>query len=144
MIKMLIISAVFICSQAIAPARPCTTTEARKAEAVIARLDRWEDIYRSFKMYRQCDDGAVAEAFSNSIVRMCAVRWDQFDVLRVFASSDKDFYSFVLRHIDATAAKTDIERAIVNSTKNCPVGANNICSAIAQAAKRALRGMPDN
>ncbi len=41
--------------------RTCTEAEARRAEIEAETPRAWEVLYRSYKLYRQCDDGAIGE-----------------------------------------------------------------------------------
>jgi hypothetical protein len=138
-ILILILSVIIFCWNVSAQERPCVRAEAIEAESSVSRLGNWEDIYKSFKRFRHCDDGAIAEGYSDSIVRMLANRWNRLETLIKLTSSDKDFYTFVLRHIDATADKSDIKKIIINSSKHCPKTAKAICSAIEKEAREAFR-----
>jgi hypothetical protein len=123
--------------------RYCTKPDAIEAENSVSRLNNWEDIYKSFKRFRHCDDGAIAEGYSDSVVRMFADQWEGIETLINLTSSDQDFYTFVLRHIDATADKSEIEKIIANSSKHCPESAKAMCSAIEDAARKALRDIKE-
>jgi len=143
MIRILIavLSIVVMCSTASAEERRCTNAEAREAESSVSRLNNWEGIYNSFKRFRHCDDGAIAEGYSDSVIRMLADRWTGLETLKKLTSSDQDFYTFVLRHIDATADKSEIEMIITNSSMHCPESAKAMCTAIGEAAGKASRGI---
>jgi hypothetical protein len=142
-ILILILSIIVICWNASAQERPCSKAEAIEAESSVSRLNNWEDIYKSFKRFQHCDDGAIAEGYSDSVVRMIAYRWSRLDALIKFASSDRDFYTFVLRHIDATTDKSEIEKVIINSSKHCPESASAMCSAIEETARKVLRELKE-
>ncbi|PYX08400.1 MAG: hypothetical protein DMG88_10485 [Acidobacteria bacterium] len=43
----------------------CSNTEARRAEAQAETLRSWDDLYKSYTFYRQCDDAAIAEGTAN-------------------------------------------------------------------------------
>ena len=62
-------------------------------------LKTWQMIYDSFRRYRQCDDGALAEGYSESIVTTLANRWDQLPSQALIAH-DRSFRYFVFRHIE--------------------------------------------
>src|SRR4030042_5394178 len=138
-ILILILSIVVLCCEAAAEERPCTKAEAIEAESSASLLNCWSDIYKSFERFRHCDDGAIAEGYSESVVRMLAFHWDQLEELSKLSSLDRDFFTFVIRHIDATADKSEIEKVIVNSSTQCPESASAMCSAIEETAKKVLR-----
>ena len=134
-----ILSIVVLCWHASAQESPCTKSDAMEAESSVSKLHNWEDIYKSFKRFRHCDDGAIAEGYSDSVVRMLAHQWNELISLIKRTSSDEDFYTFVLHHIDATADKSEIEKIIINSSKHCPDSASVMCSVIEEAARKALQ-----
>jgi hypothetical protein len=136
------ISIVIMSWNASAQERCCTKADAIEAERSVSRLNNWEDIYKSFKRFRHCDDGAIAEGYSDSIVHMLANRWNELKMLIKLTSSDKEFYSFVMRHIDATADRSAIEKVITNS-KHCSKSDKAVCSEISETARKALQDMKE-
>jgi hypothetical protein len=60
----------------------CDEAMTDRAWLLGAHLKTWEQIYDySFKRYPTCDDGVIAEAYSDAIVKMLADRWEQFPAL---------------------------------------------------------------
>jgi hypothetical protein len=47
--------------------RPCTRADAQKAEAEAERLETRSAVYLSFTRYAGCDDGAIAEGYSDLV-----------------------------------------------------------------------------
>lgn len=92
------------------------------------RLD-WDGMYEAFLTYRTCDDGAIAEGFSDGIVRNLANRWESLPRLRDLVERDDAFLSFVFRHINATTDPRDLRRILLSLT-NCPDGHQPICELI--------------
>jgi hypothetical protein len=129
----------FCVNNARAQETTCTETEAIAAETVSSGLKSWTSIYDSFKRFGHCDDGAVAEGYSDSVVRTLASCWNQLGTLQKLASSDDKFHEFVLRHIDATTDERDIKKIITNATKRCPAKAKTICAEIEKQSRAALR-----
>jgi hypothetical protein len=134
-----ILSMIILCFNVNAQDSSCPLSLLEKADRSISRLENWQDIYKSFKKFRQCDDGYIAEGYSDAVVKTLANKWSQLNILIKFTSQDKDFYAFVISHIDATTDKSEIEMIISNSGKRCPKSASNICSEIESAAKKALK-----
>ncbi|MBI5748483.1 MAG: hypothetical protein HZA00_05100 [Nitrospinae bacterium] len=139
--KILVIILLIFLANCIASAeeKHCTKTEAMEAEMSIDHLNNWEEVYSSYNRFKHCgDDGAVAEGYSDSVVRLLAFNWNQIEKLMQL-SSDKDFFAFVIRHIDATTGKSEIQKIITNSNQHCPDSATVICLAIEEAARKALK-----
>jgi hypothetical protein len=117
----------------------CTDSEALAAEQGTSRLKNWTDIYNSFRRFGHCDDGSIAEGYSDSVVRTLASRWHQLGTLDKLSSCDSEFRSFVLRHIDATTDDRDIKKLIANASKRCPAKAKTLCSEIEKQGRSVLR-----
>jgi hypothetical protein len=54
-----------------------------------------------------CDDGSIAEGFSESVTRLLADDWEALPALQSLTTMDASFQTFVLRHIDETAPLID-------------------------------------
>jgi hypothetical protein len=122
--------------------KTCTNADVIAAINSFSALKNWTDIYKAFKRFRHCDDGAVAEGFSDRIVHTLASRWTQLGTLRKLPSSDSRFHVFVLSHIDATADEDEIKKIGFNSTRHCPPAAKILCVQLRKAARDALREIP--
>lgn len=138
-ILILTLSIAFLCGNAVAEEGSCTKAEAMEAESSVSQLNNWEDVYKSFKKFRFCDDGAIAEGYSDVVVRMLSNQWSQLGELVKPSSADKEFFVFVVKHIDATANKSEAENIIVNSSTKCPESAKIVCSEIEKSAREALK-----
>lgn len=133
--------------------RPCTLDEAQAAEAgtVLARRS-WADLHAQFVKYSQqaaCDDGAIAEGWSDAVAHLLAKRWEELPHLARLASAEPAFLSFVRRHIDLSAGANERSRIRGNAGKRCPTGHGGLCAAILDAiasgdAEASVReGAPD-
>jgi len=117
--------------------KQCTHEEAIAAEKDVSNLKSWKDAYKSFRKYGHCDDGCIAEGYSEGISSLLANSWSSIQSLKILISKDKAFYSFVLRHIDATC-DTEILKHIVANAKGHHAKDNNLYIAIQKAAAAAL------
>ena len=138
--KILIIILLFFLANCIASAeeKHCTKTEAMEAEISAHQLNNWEEVYSSYNRFKHCDDGAIAEGYSDSVVRLLAFNWNQIEKL-IQLSSDKEFFAFVIHHIDSTVGKSEIQKIITNSNQHCPESATTLCLVIEEAARKALK-----
>jgi len=110
----------------------CTSEQARKAEADAYILKSWELVHLSFVNYANCDDGAIAEGYSDSISRLLADQWQQFAKLQELAGQDAPFKEFVLRHIDESMSPEQAKAIGQNVRLHCPYGGKALCSEILQ------------
>src|SRR5579863_727247 len=87
----------------------CDQQDELRADLEAGTLKTWRAIYGSFLRYRSCDEGTIAEGYSDSVVRMLAERWDELSSLQTLVDHDDGFRRFVFSHIDATTSPEDLE-----------------------------------
>jgi len=107
----------------------CTTDKAMKAEA-LPNIKQWDDFYTAYQSYGVCDDGSIAEGFSDSAAKMLANHWDQIGIFIALSAKDQGFRDFIVGHIDETDDLNDISRIIWNARNMCPAGAKGLCKAL--------------
>ncbi len=117
--------------------KPCTESEAMRAEKGIDSLTDWGRVYRAYKEFSQCDDGAIAEGYSDAVGKLLANDWTNFERLRTLAKTDRGFRKFVLKHIDATLPDEILQKVSTNSRSACPAGGQNLCRMVASASAKA-------
>jgi hypothetical protein len=108
----------------------CTEAEAQEAQKEADQLRDWDSMYRSFKRFSHCDEGEIAEAYSDSVGRLLARDWKDLDAF-VRLTSDQAFEEFVIRHIDETMSEDEAALVINNARLHCPPGAKRLCKSIA-------------
>jgi hypothetical protein len=117
----------------------CGTAEAIRAEATTDQLKTWPEIYAGFSRYHRCDDGGIAEGFSEAVVHQLASDWGSLAQGAAIMRKHTGFRRFVLRHIDATTNDDDLERIRQLSSADCPRDIEDICRDIHTAAERAIK-----
>jgi hypothetical protein len=117
-----------------AAAKTCTLEQGKAAETAVDHLDSWQEVHSAFKQYAQCDDGGVAEGFSDRIVHLLATQWPRLPELAQYTRNDPAFRAFVLKHIDATADDREIRDIASLAESRCPVRLRQLCSALKDAA----------
>lgn len=110
--------------------KPCSREEERQALDEYEELKIWEDIYQSFNRYGHCDDGAIAEGYSDKVVHLLATNWKSFPELNRLAKKDPAFRNFVIRHINGTADTQELRSAQQNARRRCPVEGKALCRVI--------------
>jgi hypothetical protein len=91
-------------------AKDCTSEEGMAAEDIAARLTDWKQIYSAFERFSHCDDGAIAEGFTDSVVRLLATHWETLPQVASLENNPPAFRTFILRHINDTADTSDLKR----------------------------------
>jgi hypothetical protein len=92
----------------------CSKKNAISAEMEAGNIKDWIALYESFKNFTNCDDGAIAEGYSNSVGYLLSNEWN----------------NIVLRHIDDTISIAVIERIAENLNLRCPQNIEQICDLI--------------
>jgi hypothetical protein len=113
----------------------CTQEEAIKAETEGTYVDTWPDLYRSFVRFGHCDDGAIAEGFSDAVAKLLAEHWDQFNTLAPLAKAHPKFEDFIIRHLDATISEQNSKVIAENARLRCPQSSHKLCARIESAAR---------
>ncbi|WP_175820985.1 hypothetical protein [Burkholderia sp. BCC0419] len=128
--------AIFYSSTALAGPNVCTSDQARRAEAVSDAATSWKQLHRQFRKFAICDDGAVAEGFSESNTLLLADHWGTIQQLEPMIASDPAFRTFIVRHVDATVPAERLRRIARNADKQCPGTLKDFCQEIQAAAEK--------
>ena len=118
----------------------CSTDMYQQADAsLVSAAAGWGSLMRHQKAFGSCDDGALAEGYSDAVVSLLAHRWDQFDTFVGLSARYPDFRRWAIRHIDASASTDDLTKVAHNAAR-CPssVKAKGLCREVARAARNAL------
>ena len=113
----------------------CPRDKAMKAEIAAADVRSWRELFNTYLDYSVCDNGAIAEGFSDSVGRLLSadtVRWSE---LAGFVRRDDRFLGFIVRHIDETIPATMADSIEQNAREKCPESARNICQTVVKAYK---------
>ena len=113
-------------------AEPCTKQEAMQAEDGTDHLRDWNDLYQAFVRFSQCDDGAIAEGYSDAVGKLLADNWNELPDLVRLSTKDKHFQNFVLRHVDETIPDDMLKKIAANAESQCPPNAVALCKLIAR------------
>lgn len=111
----------------------------RAESSLIDVRGSWPSLLKHQKAFDSCDDGALAEGYSDAVVTLLAQRWDQFSEFVVLSKKHPAFRRWVIRHIDATASDEDLKKVMLNAA-TCidDVKTKSLCKGVRQAAADAL------
>jgi hypothetical protein len=134
MVKLFIITCLLtVTAISYANEKICTKEEAIKAESESNSLKNWNSVYTSYKRFKHCDDGAISEGYSDSIGRLLAYDWKHINNLNKLTLRDKQFETFVIKHIDETVPVKYLELIYKNAKNNCPNNLKRFCNLIINA-----------
>lgn len=111
----------------------CSALEAQTAERTSATLTSWQSIYAAHTRFGHCDDGAIAEGFTESVVHLLAARWSSLHEAQSLIAQDPSFQQFIIRHINASADTAELNRVAAMASQQCPVSATHLCKQIHEA-----------
>ena len=126
--------------------RAGTRQDCRKAEKQVIQGTEpkgWGSLYRLFKQFGDCDDGAIGEGFSEDVAQLFSKQWAHLDALSRLTASDKAFEQFILRHIDATLSDDELKSIANNSKLHCPAGEKRFCRLVQAKVQSSLDELRD-
>jgi hypothetical protein len=115
---------------------PCTRAQEEAADAEADQLKNWAAVYASFKRYASCDDGSIAEGYSDSVAKLLANHWSDFQDLNRLVARSYMFKKFVLRHVDETMSQEEGHQIQQNARLHCPNNGRSLCTSILQQLRR--------
>jgi hypothetical protein len=131
--------ALFSAGAAYAQKHACTSLEGRHALDEADALRSWDALYKSYLTFGHCDDGAIAEGYSESAARILADHWNTLPRFVHLAGKDAEFEAFVIRHLDGTLNMDDVEKIKQDATMRCPIGLRPTCIHLVKQADAALK-----
>jgi hypothetical protein len=118
-----------------AMAQVCSIPEAKAAETISSSLKSWSAIHRAYQQYGHCDDGAISEGFSQSVVHLLASKWHTLPRAQRIIAKDPTFQDFIVRHVDSTADGAEVKLVGTFASHKCPVSASDLCKQLVRAAR---------
>lgn len=110
----------------------CTRQASEAADKNLDAIKTWKDLHAAFQLYRQCDDGALAEGYSEIVARLLADHWNDPTELLEIARSDTAFEAWAISHLDETTTNNDLVKIEGLARTACPKGADGLCRHIRQ------------
>ncbi|MDF3983948.1 hypothetical protein P3W23_18290 [Luteibacter sp. PPL554] len=118
----------------------CSPTQSNQAVYRLKEARKsWKTLRVHQKIFAACDDGELAEGYSDAVVTLFAQNWSHFGQFVALARDDAAFQRWTMKHIDASASTDDLKK-IVEHTSRCTVKADEkeLCSMIRESAEAAL------
>jgi hypothetical protein len=104
--------------------------DGRIAVPATDELKTWEAVHKAFQRFSPCDSGSVGENFSDAIALMLAGQWSQTRRLQQLTQRDREFETFVIRHLNELMTAQQAVTIEQNAEKHCPDGAQALCEHI--------------
>ena len=123
-----------------ASGQSCTKDDELRLSKELKNLKTWQALHRSSQKFSPlCDDGFIAEGYTDAVVVLLSRNWTSVRTLAVISKSDPKFQAFALGHIDASANPVHLKRIQTNASTRCPRQHESLCTAIHLAATAAIK-----
>jgi hypothetical protein len=99
----------------------------REIEPKAAYLKTWDEVYNAWKLYRQCDDGAISEGFSESITQILVLSWTEKGHLIDLIKNQPEFEEFVIKHIDESVPYKRLSKIGQTAKMRCVYATHDFC-----------------
>jgi len=106
----------------------CSQQDGFIAEAAADHLNTWKKVARAREQFAHCDDGAVAEGFSDAVARLLARHWAQIPTLVSLIHSQPALEPFVLAHLNESDDFDDLKAIRTLASHQCPATATSLCA----------------
>jgi hypothetical protein len=118
---------------AVAADKPCTKADMANGEKAIERVNNWSQFYKSWQDYHHCDTGAVADVYTDSLMRLL-VEWKGVNALESSMQKDAQFKAWVHARLKG-GAKEDQDAVYSRVKSSCPAGMDAFCGELADSAR---------
>jgi len=98
-------------------------------QAAIEASD-WETLHRIVQEAPQCDDGWIAETYSERVSILLTENWSLLSQLHQISASHPEFLTFVLRHMDESVPEERWARVRELATNSCPIEQRDLCAVL--------------
>ena len=123
-----------------ASGQPCTKDDELRFSNELKNLKTWQALHVSSQKFSpRCDDGFIAEGYTEAVAVLLSSNWTSVRKLAVIIKRDPKFQAFVLRHIDASADPGNLKRIQTNASTRCPRKHENLCTAIHSTTTEAIK-----
>jgi hypothetical protein len=129
-----VISLLLFLVAAPANACKCSDADAQAAERIAGNISSWPLFFAAYERYGHCDDGAIAEGFSESVVHLLASEWSSLPEAQTLMTQKPTFRLFVVGHLDASADPGELKQVAALTSTQCPASAALLCKEILGAA----------
>jgi hypothetical protein len=126
--------------EVMAAPRKCTVDDEKSVLNMLSPPQKtWGNLHDVYKKYVHCDDGSVGEGFSENVVFLLVNHWPNLNELSQISKKDHKFKNFVIKHIDESVNRTDLESIVSLSRSSCKEHSHALCKKIGNAAISALK-----
>jgi len=112
----------------------CTKEQAREIEANAAYFKTWDEVFDAWKDFKQCDDGAIAEGFTESITFILSTQWTEKGFLISLIDKHPNFEKFILEHINEAVPRERLNKLGHMAKMRCVDSTHDFCMKVLNKA----------
>ena len=105
----------------------CSRADEKAADKSIDPLGSWKEIHFAYMYFKACDDGGIAEGYSDGIAKIMANHWTSLPRVKPFIKADPAFETWFIRHLDETNSYDDSMKIDRLARTACPRGMRELC-----------------
>lgn len=136
----MIIAGAMCCISSAQAETDCTNAEQQRAvDSLVLASGSWPALRAHQQAWGHCDDGELAEGYSDAVVHLLAQSKAPWPELQQQVRRSPSFAAWVLKHVDASASSDEL-RQIMQNTAACTrrEAANALCAHVRRAAQAAV------
>ena len=114
--------------------KPCSKSDAQKAQKALDHVASWPQLHKAFRDFGHCDSGDLDDAFTDTMLRLM-VEWRDVEGLAGPMAKDPQYKAFIERHLLSPMAKPDHPSVYSRAKASCPPGLDAFCAEIAALVK---------
>lgn len=118
----------------------CDVRDAIAADAALDGLTDWRAVYDSFRRFSHCDDGGIAEGWSDIVARLLTLQWSTVSVAAELGTVDPPFRRFLLHHVDELMSPEQARSIVEAAEHRCPPDSRELCRQIVRQVRSLPRG----
>lgn len=120
------------------PQSQCEERDVVAAHEALDGLTDWHRVHASFRRCGHCDDGGIAEGWSDVIARLLTEEWPTVSVAAGLSRKDPAFRPFLLRHVDELMSPEQARAVVEAAEHRCPRDSRELCRQLV----RQIRSVP--
>ena len=114
--------------------KDCTIEQAVEIEEKASTLKTWDQVFNAWRLFNQCDDGAIAEGFSESITLILSTNWTEKGHLMELIEQKPNFEKFIIMHIDETVPSDRLSKLGHTAKMQCTDSTHDFCMKVLEKA----------
>jgi len=108
----------------------CKRSDYNKADDELDSIDSWHRLHDAYKRFKQCDDGALSEGYSDIVAQLLVRDWEKLKEAVKLSHADPAFKNWYISHLDETDNNDDLVKIEHLARTACPSGAEDLCTKI--------------